>query len=349
MNLNKIVVVIFFALALITNASGMNKAELIDAIASDANLSKADAKRSLDGFVTATSEALKKGDRVALIGFGTFSISARAARKGRNPQTGATIQIKAKKVKEVEFDIDRPLAEATYPIFLQNFWADFNTANAQNIRGMLNNGHVNILRSAEVKAKVESVARGDVPTQEGFFNIILSLTQAVGNSLSSENANLMLRADSRRAYADFLLKSIGNPDIHTAAHEAAHVVQQRQGKNIQSAVEALSLQAAAMEVRYLDSDDDGDSVPTDERKSDSGGVADGSEDQNKSFKKSFVKVVTAALKKGDRVALVGFGSFSISRRAARTGRNPQTGKEIKIAAKNVVRFKAGADLSKKVN
>ncbi len=56
-----------------------------------------------------------------------------------------------------------------------------------------------------------------------------------------------------------------------------------------------------------------------------------------------------ALKKGDRIALVGFGSFSISKRAARTGRNPQTGKEIKIAAKNVVKFKAGADLSKKVN
>ena len=59
--------------------------------------------------------------------------------------------------------------------------------------------------------------------------------------------------------------------------------------------------------------------------------------------------LTTALKKGDRVSLVGFGSFSVSNRAARTGRNPQTGKEIKIAAKNVVRFKAGAELSGKVN
>jgi DNA-binding protein HU-beta len=55
------------------------------------------------------------------------------------------------------------------------------------------------------------------------------------------------------------------------------------------------------------------------------------------------------LKKGDRIALVGFGSFSISKRAARMGRNPQTGKEIKIAAKKVVKFKAGSDLAKKVN
>lgn len=64
---------------------------------------------------------------------------------------------------------------------------------------------------------------------------------------------------------------------------------------------------------------------------------------------AFIETTTGALKKGDRISLVGFGSFSVSKRAARTGRNPQTGKEIKIAAKNVVRFKAGADLSSKVN
>lgn len=64
---------------------------------------------------------------------------------------------------------------------------------------------------------------------------------------------------------------------------------------------------------------------------------------------SFLANVATDLKKGDRVSLVGFGSFSVSKRAARTGRNPQTGKEIKIAAKNVVRFKAGSELSGKVN
>jgi len=61
-------------------------------------LSKADAKRALDAFVNTTSGALKKGDRVALVGFGSFSVSARAARKGRNPQTGKEITIAAKKV-----------------------------------------------------------------------------------------------------------------------------------------------------------------------------------------------------------------------------------------------------------
>lgn len=76
----------------------MNKAELIEAMSSKAKISKADAKRALDAFINSTSGALKKGDRVALVGFGSFSVSKRAARKGRNPQTGKEIQIKAKNV-----------------------------------------------------------------------------------------------------------------------------------------------------------------------------------------------------------------------------------------------------------
>jgi DNA-binding protein HU-beta len=76
----------------------MNKAQLIDAIAKDANLTKADAKRALDAFVKSTAATLKSGGRVSLVGFGSFSVSARNARTGRNPQTGAPIKIAAKKV-----------------------------------------------------------------------------------------------------------------------------------------------------------------------------------------------------------------------------------------------------------
>ena len=76
----------------------MNKAELIDAMAESAGLSKADAKRALDGFVDATTTALKKGDRISLVGFGSFSVSQRAARTGRNPPTGKEIKIAAKNV-----------------------------------------------------------------------------------------------------------------------------------------------------------------------------------------------------------------------------------------------------------
>jgi DNA-binding protein HU-beta len=87
----------------------MNKAELIDAMAAESGLSKADAKRALDGFISATTKALKSKDRVALVGFGSFSVSERAARKGRNPQTGKEIKIAAKKV--VRFKAGAELAE----------------------------------------------------------------------------------------------------------------------------------------------------------------------------------------------------------------------------------------------
>ena len=76
----------------------MNKAELIEAIAADAGLSKADSKKALDAFITATTKSLKKGDRVALVGFGSWSVSKRSARTGRNPQTGKEIKIAAKNV-----------------------------------------------------------------------------------------------------------------------------------------------------------------------------------------------------------------------------------------------------------
>ena len=75
----------------------MNKAELIEAMADAADISKAAAGRALDGMVDAITGAMKKGDQVSLVGFGTFSVRERAARTGRNPQTGETINIKASK------------------------------------------------------------------------------------------------------------------------------------------------------------------------------------------------------------------------------------------------------------
>ena len=84
----------------------MNKAQLIDAIAEKAGLTKADSKKALEAFVETVGEALKGGDKVALIGFGSFSVSARS---GRNPQTGKTITIPAKKV--VKFKAGAELAE----------------------------------------------------------------------------------------------------------------------------------------------------------------------------------------------------------------------------------------------
>lgn len=76
----------------------MNKSELVDAIALSADISKAAAGRALDATLDTIAQALKDGDQVSLVGFGSFQVKERAARTGRNPQTGETIQIKASKV-----------------------------------------------------------------------------------------------------------------------------------------------------------------------------------------------------------------------------------------------------------
>jgi DNA-binding protein HU-beta len=76
----------------------MNKAELIDAIAKSSGLTKVDSGKALNAIIDAVTKSLKKGDKVTLVGFGTFSVGKRAARVGRNPQTGKEIKIPAKKV-----------------------------------------------------------------------------------------------------------------------------------------------------------------------------------------------------------------------------------------------------------
>lgn len=76
----------------------MNKSDLINAISEESGLTKADAGRALDATISSVSSALKSGDSISLIGFGTFSVKERSARTGRNPQTGETIQIKASKI-----------------------------------------------------------------------------------------------------------------------------------------------------------------------------------------------------------------------------------------------------------
>jgi len=75
----------------------MNKNDIVDAVAESTGLSKADAGRAVDAFTGAVSNALKSGDSVALVGFGTFEVRSRSARTGRNPQTGGTIAIPASK------------------------------------------------------------------------------------------------------------------------------------------------------------------------------------------------------------------------------------------------------------
>ena len=88
----------------------MNKGDLINKVAESANISKAQATDALNAVLDGVTEALKGGDKVTLIGFGTFSVSRREARSGRNPQTGETIQIAAKNV--VKFKPGKEISEA---------------------------------------------------------------------------------------------------------------------------------------------------------------------------------------------------------------------------------------------
>ncbi len=200
-----------------------NKAELIESIASEADISREDTERVLDAFIDMTTKALKKGNRVALVGFGAFSISKRSARKGRNPQTGK--EPDGSKNTTVEYDpTDRVVAAVD-----------------------LIPGKGDQRRVEKRKKKKKHKKRATL----------------IGPDDIAEAAELE-RADAKKA---------------------------------------------------LD---------------------------------AFIDTTTKALKKGNRVALVGFGSFSVSKRSARKGRNPQTGKEIKIPAKKVVKFKPGAELSEKI-
>lgn len=88
----------------------MNKSDLVQSIAASAKISKAAAEKGLNGMLVAVTKTLKKGDKVTLVGFGTFSVAKRAARQGRNPQTGKMIKIKAKRV--AKFKAGSKLAKA---------------------------------------------------------------------------------------------------------------------------------------------------------------------------------------------------------------------------------------------
>lgn len=87
----------------------MNKGELVDQIASDAKVTKAQAQDALDSVLNNITKTLKKGNKVTLVGFGTFSVTKRSSRKGRNPQTGQEIKIPAKKV--VKFKAGKELSD----------------------------------------------------------------------------------------------------------------------------------------------------------------------------------------------------------------------------------------------
>ena len=97
----------------------MNKTELVAAVAEQADISKKDAEKVLKAFVDVVTEEMKKGEKVQLVGFGTFEVSERAAREGRNPQTGKTMKIEA--CKAPKFKAGKALKDAVNALFLEHF------------------------------------------------------------------------------------------------------------------------------------------------------------------------------------------------------------------------------------
>lgn len=204
------------------SAAAMNKAELIEAMASESGLSKTMAKRAVDVFIDVTTKALENGESVTVVGFGLFDMP-RLATRGKDTRTRE----------------ESPVSFVACPEFAAAL--DLTPGKGEDRRNMSR----------------DRCRNGDVVIDAGRLAAESETDRGTESGLS--------KADAKRA---------------------------------------------------LD---------------------------------AFINTTTKALKKGDRLSLVGFGSFSISKRSARTGRNPQTGKEIKIPAKNVVKFKAGAELSKAVN
>lgn len=219
-------------------AAAINKAELIDSIASEADITESDAKTALDAFVNATTKALKKGNRVALVGFGLFSVTKRARKAER------TIH---KNTRMVNFDPDPGLAAAL----------DLIPGKGDQRRVEARNQGQNGSRAGTPGRKVDVVIDAELLASEAGKD-------SKETEKRQETDVKLTRADAKRA---------------------------------------------------LD---------------------------------AFIDTTTKALGEGDTVSLGEFGSFSISKRSARKGRNPQTGKEIKIPAKKIVKFKPGAELSEKI-
>lgn len=287
-------------------AHSMNKAELIEAMASGADISKADAKKALDSFINTTSNALKKGDRVALIGFGSFT-------SGRNPQTG----------KEIKFTPSKTMSNAAFMVFAKSY-IDKATPlmmKALKNRGM-NNDQTKMMAMLKTGLKNALKYRGNDPLlrkrpgRVKYSNVTLKRGQIVG-----KNVGQSTRLNSaHQKYLNTLIKGA----MKSLFNFMEKIASQKGDVNLAGAKLTKKHILRAMEIGI---DEDG---------------------LNRIYS-SITSAFYSAFKKGDKVSIPGFGTFSISKRAARTGRNPQTGATIQIKAKKVVKFKAGKALADRVN
>lgn len=365
-------------------AAAMNKAELIDAIASKSGLSKADSKRALDGFINATSSALKKGDRISLVGFGSFSVSKRTASANACDSTvevdffpAATFRARHEDANHDPFTMRTslivPRRDGSMVVLGPNNGAAVargddlvvrkrpgrisNSAANHVVQGVVvrgtgtNESSYEILENGAGKSVVGIVLGGEAARDLQIGGSIESIPKPVvdepigpcpdngfrGNVVPDKlifeevfkalNTGANIPEESAAAAYNALLDTI----IDEVNHGELVDLGSEFGAFVQETVITASV-----------ADDPCAGIP--ENCPPDGTTAD----TVYPYIEFDVSAQTGAFTEQELAGLKDTIE-GIAKTAARTGRNPQTGKEIKIAAKNVVKFKAGAELSGKVN
>lgn len=319
--------ILILTLLFSTPLFGMNKAELIDAIASDARLSKADSKRALNAYLKIAEKGLHKKGKSTLSGLGTL----KCKEKGNRTKCGRI-------VFNPDSSFVGPLAsryvDSFFDIFVSTMSARANHA--------------------------QYTCNGIDDDCDGTSDDSISKLRA-SKDFNSSRSNRALASSALSEYFSQMYKEFNvydvfskDPKIREAAmarikgriDKATPMLMKVLPTLIPDRIEFQKLAQTGVDsffdiiLETLDDDSDDDGILDDIAKAARLSKADA-----KRALDGFVSVVSGSLKKGDKVSLIGFGTFSISNRAARTGRNPQTGKEIKIAAKNVAKFKAGKALA----
>jgi DNA-binding protein HU-beta len=309
-----LIIIIAFAMP----AMAMNKAELINAIASESGLSKADAKRALEALGKQTGKNLRKEHVAYMPELGIFLI-------GRGNAGNCSLASRSKR-RCILFYPEQPGEAGIVSTYLENYFSDAMNYHAELQDNACDGGKGRVCPDSG-RAAITVPSHQTMLTTYQTFDVERSFSEPFSlaeigafwaGNLATEMKFLNLNARASEVFVTEMLSS-----LEERALEAQDIRKEVQAQKASGAREELTNRIArktGLGVKEIDL-----------------------------LYIVLAKTVHARLKKGDRVALVGFGSFTVSRRAARTGRNPQTGATITVSAKSVVKFKAGADLSKKVN
>ncbi len=325
------------ALFVTTPAFAMNKGELVDAIASSSGISKADAKKALDEFISSTSGSLKKGDRIALVGFGAFSVSVGPVTDPGDP----TVLFGGKPLRPIKVrNRNGNKSAGTVSLGTDGTW--------ELVVGLADDGFYDDTIELEIKMPKPIDPRLieislDLPSSSPGSNVRQILDQGVA---SGSGVVLELTLPSN-TFADFTFDPARpDPDFHAALYGSVHA-----GLAADPCVDAVVADRLGFDGHPVCALGTVCSLDSATRNQLIASMASSS---------GLTTVATTAVLDSiealsyppplvDPASISGFGSLSVSNRSARTGRNPQTGKTIKIKAKKVVKFKAGADLASTVN